>query len=237
MRSRALSPSRPALVLAVLLALALLIQPSRADHARCFSDVPADAPGGGDELLRRVPPDVLKAIRDRGYAFPERPVSPMKANDRAGQMRCASQSYALVLFALPRRRVMDLLVQTHRQAEFLPNVKSVTSVMRGDDESVDEHELKVLFTRLTYRIHHHWIESDWHIWWKLDESFDNDIRSLRGYWKLYAMEDGRTLAVYGTQVNVGAVFPKRVQTLLTRKTLRHTIRQFRRWVDSDGSYR
>jgi hypothetical protein len=199
--------------------------------------VTAEALAGGDELLRLVAPGVLQEIEDEGYGFPERPLSPPKSDGLAGQMRCADWNYALVVFALPRRRVMELLLQTHRQDEFLLNVRSVTSVVRGIDESIDEHELKVLFKRLIYRIHHGWNEADWHIWWRLDESFDNDIRSLRGYWQLYAMEDGRTLAVYGTEVDVGSVFPKRLQTMLTQRTLRRSIRQFRRWVDSDGSYR
>lgn len=203
--------------------------PALADHATCFASVSALTPNAGDAVLRHLLPENAEELAAKGYTFPDAPLA--GASQRPG---CSDQTRALVVFSVPRQQVLALLIQTERQDEFLEDLRSVRRVAAGRRDKIDEHQLKVLFTSLTYRVHNHWDETSWHIWWQLDDSFENDLRDLRGYWQLYDLADGRTLAVYGTQVDVGAAVPKGLQDLMTRKTIRRAVHQFREWVDEEG---
>ena len=61
----------------------------------------------------------------------------------------------------------------------------------------------ILFTKLTYRVRNRWSKEEWRIHWNLDTDFENEIRELRGYWQLYELDSKRTLAVYGSDVDIG----------------------------------
>ena len=81
---------------------------------------------------------------------------------------------------------------------------------------------------------------DWekrHIRWQLDSGFDNDVDRIEGFWELYELDEGRTLARFGTVVDVGPVLPGFVQGWITQRNLPKSIEHCRKWVDSDGTYR
>jgi hypothetical protein len=215
--------------LAGLFAALAFVSPSLADHATCYTSVSAVAPNTGDAVVARLGPAHAEELFAQGYTFPLEAL-----DDARDRLECASQTRALVIFSAPRENVLALLLQTERQGEFLENLRSVRGLAKSENDKVDEHELRVLFTSLTYRVHNHWDEASWHIWWQLDETYDNDLRELQGYWQLYEMADGRTLAIYGTHVDVGPVFPKKVQDMMTRRTIRQAVHQFREWVDAEG---
>jgi hypothetical protein len=175
-------------------------------------------------LLENRPASLVDQLERTGLAF-------APANAGSG---CDGFAHALVHFEQPRDKVLKLLSQTARQDEFLSH--HVVSVRRDEDESLDEHRMRVLFTNVTYRVQNSWSRSDWQIVWHLDPSYDNSLRMLRGYWYLHDYEGG-TLGVYGSKVNVGPMFPMTLQAALTSKKLRRVVAHFRQWVDSDGSYR
>jgi hypothetical protein len=130
-----------------------------------------------------------------------------------------------------------MLIQTHRQDEFLPSLRKVESIERSAAHSVDRHEMKILFTKLRYHVRNQWSVDDWMIWWSLDPERESDIVALDGYWHLYPLGGGRTLAIYASRVNVGSLIPKSVQKRLGRQKLSQSLDYFRQWVNSDGSYR
>ena len=145
--------------------------------------------------------------------------------------------FDVLVFDQPPTVALALLSQTHRHGEFLPSLRKVESVERGEDHSVDRHEIKILFTKLRYHVRNTWNEDDATMWWSLDDTRDNDIESLDGYWHLHPLGDDRTLAVYGSRVSVGSLIPRRMQERLGRQKLAQSLDHFRRWVDSEGSYR
>jgi hypothetical protein len=73
--------------------------------------------------------------------------------------------------------------------------------------------------------------------WGLDPEYENDLARLEGFWELYELDEARTLARFGTAVQVGPALPGFVQDLVTRKKLPASIDQTRQWVDSLGLYR
>ena len=110
----------------------------------------------------------------------------------------------------------------------------VESVAASKREMVGEYRFSLLFTRLVYRLRHRWSDEHWRIWWQLDKSFSNDLREVRGYWQLYELADQRTLGVYGSNIDVGPIFPARIQARLTRQSLQRSIESILRWVNLDG---
>lgn len=144
---------------------------------------------------------------------------------------------ALVIFEQPRPRVLRLLTQTGRQREFRPELKRLETVAFYDDGVLDEQGLRIMFQSINYRLRYRMRHEDHRIDWSLDPRFDNDVERVDGYWVLHAMGEERTLARFGTAVNVGPALPAFLQDMATRKTVPQTLERTRRWVDSDGRWR
>lgn len=144
---------------------------------------------------------------------------------------------AYVIFVQPADRVYALLAQSDRAAEFRPELTSVETVEMGPHGPIDEQRLRILFTSYVYRLVYRLSPEQRRIEWVLDESFDNDLARVSGYWELFEMADGRTLGRSGTSVDVGPAIPAFLQVWLTRNHLPKTMKGVKRWVDSGGSSR
>jgi hypothetical protein len=144
---------------------------------------------------------------------------------------------ALVLFAQPKSRVMEFLLQTARQAEYRPELERVETVEHLADGNLDEQEMKIMFVRVRYRLRYHWDPAADRVVWKLDPSFDNGLHVIDGSWELHALDAGHTLARFSTHVDVGAALPSFLQDIATRKNVPQTLERCRKWIDSDGRYR
>lgn len=144
---------------------------------------------------------------------------------------------ALVIFEQPLRRTLDLLFQTTRQIEYIPEIDDIVSIERDGTVSVDEHRLRIMFIRIDYRIRTRLDSETARIWWELDPDFDNDLHSLKGFWELYEMDRERTLGYFGTRVEVGPILPEFFQEVATRRQVPRIMKRVRHWVNSDGTYR
>ncbi|MBW2497832.1 MAG: SRPBCC family protein [Deltaproteobacteria bacterium] len=181
-------------------------------------DVPAE------EWLETVPSEVVRRLDQEGFAFPEE-----SAIDE-----CPGMVPALVIFDQPPDRVFGLLIQTERHGEFMKSLRSVDPVSRRPEEHVDRHEMKILFKRIAYHVRHDWSPELGRIWWDLSPAHPNDLRSIMGFWELHPLGANRSLALYGTRVDVGPIIPARLQESLTRKNLRMAVENVRRWVEREG---
>ena len=141
---------------------------------------------------------------------------------------------AYVIFDLPRERVYELLTQTERQIEFRPELTSITRHRMSTTGPIDEQRLKILFRRYVYRLQFEFDPEHHRLQWNLDQSFDNDLRRVRGFWDLYALDDGRTLGHSGASVDVGPGVPVLLQDWITRKNLPKSMRRVQQWVNSGG---
>ncbi len=144
---------------------------------------------------------------------------------------------ALVLFDQPLGHVLHLLSQTERQSEFLPELKLVKTIHRDDASVLDEHQVRILFIRLDYRLRTEFDLKAARIHWKLDPTHDNDLALLEGYWELYEMGESRTLGIFGTRVVLSSALPAFIQRAATRRNVSRVVEQMRLWVNSNGSYR
>jgi hypothetical protein len=144
---------------------------------------------------------------------------------------------ALVIFERPQDEVYRLLSQTDRQIEYRPSVTQTLTIGFRAHGPLDEHRLKILFRSYVYRLEYRLDPEQYRISWSLDPTFSNDLKRVDGSWELFAMDDGRTLGRSGTIVEIGPAIPGFLQDWLTRSHLPETMKEVRRWVDSNGEYR
>jgi hypothetical protein len=144
---------------------------------------------------------------------------------------------ALAIFERPREEVMHLIAQSARQIEYRPEITAIETVEHFPNGTVDEHYLRILFVKLTYRLRAQIDYAKGRAWWGLDERFANDLRRLDGYWEFYELGPARTLGAFGTVVDIGPALPGFLQDVATRKNVPQTVDRTRRWVDSNGAWR
>lgn len=193
----------------------------------------APPPGGEDlsgarEILAGLAPELLDVLeKDR--------VVMLQEFDK--QEVYGGRIHALVLFERPRNEVIRYLIQSPRQIEYRPELRKASLVEESDSAHVVEFEIRMMLMRITYRVKHGWDFESGRVWWALDPDFDNDLAVLEGEWEVHAMEPGRTLARFGTRIDVGPALPDFLQDYATRKQLPKAMHNVRRWVDSGGTYR
>jgi len=188
---------------------------------------PARAQGAAAVLARHPKPVVEQLMREKIVIV----------SDGAESNGAGSMVTALVIFEQPRKRTLRMLSQTARQHEYRPELESVETVERGEGTAIDEHQMKIMFMEIDYRVRTRYDHERARISWKIDPSFDNDLEDLEGYWELYEFDGNRTLGRFGTRVSMGPALPVWIQDYATRKNLPESMDRMRRWVDSNGTYR
>lgn len=185
--------------------------------------------GGVQRALAGAPPEVVNRL------FDEKVVVLSGSEPRSqGDPR---QVRALVLFAKPRSRVIQLLLQTARQIEYRPELEKVETVERFPNGEVDLQEMRIMLVRVSYWLRYQWDVPAGRISWGLDPRFPNGVRATDGSWELEEVDAGHTLGRFGTRVDVGPALPALLEEFATRNNLPQTLDRCRRWVDSDGTYR
>jgi hypothetical protein len=185
--------------------------------------------GAVQRALAGEPPELVQRLLDEKVVV----LSGSETRDQSD----ASQVRGLVLFAKPRNRVIQLLLQTERQIEYRPELEKVETVERFPNGEVDLQEMRIMLVRVSYRLRYQWDVSAGRISWKLDPRFPNDLSATDGSWELEEVDAAHTLGRFGTRVDVGPALPALLEEIATRNNLPQTLHRCRRWVDSDGRYR
>jgi len=145
-------------------------------------------------------------------------------------IRCA------MILNLPIDKVWSLILATERQDEYVPGLVKSTLVKRDATQDWVDYSSKVLFLNLSYRTQHRFDPEHYAMDWALDPTVKHDLNHLEGFWRLYAMPDGRTLARYGTKVIPASFLPESVQDYLARRSLPENLDAVRKWINSGGTY-
>lgn len=211
-------------VLAPIVPLVLWLAP--AASACDLASAPPAIAGPATDWLAAAPEPLADSLRRRGVAFAER-----AAPAAALAPLCADMLPAVVIFDGPPAAVFALLTQTERQGEFMSGLRRSIPISRAPGDHIDRHDIRILFTHLTYHVRHFWDEGALRIWWDLAPGLPNDLRRMTGYWELYPLDDDRSLGFYGTSVDVGALVPARMQRTLTERSMRTAVTHIREWVD------
>jgi ribosome-associated toxin RatA of RatAB toxin-antitoxin module len=187
------------------------------------------APRSGESLLAGEPPELVARLREQKVVLLQ--------EVRARQPAAGDLFVAYVIFEQPPGRVFELLAEPTRQREYRPELESIEIVARRPGEVVVEQRMKVMFVPLVYRLRHRLDRGAARVSWDLDPTFENSFRIVEGFWELFELEGGRTLARFGSVVYVGPALPRSFQEVLTRRSVERNVESCRRWVDSGGTWR
>jgi|SRR5262245_25771105 len=199
--------------------------PAPAGGQAAVPAMPVDRPASGQALLDAMPKDVIEQLMHERMVV-------LKTD--------ASQKdlvQALVLFSQPPERVWELLIQRERQKEYRPELTDVQVVSRTEDGMVEEQHLRIAFLSVGYRLEERMDPATHTLTWHLDPSFESPLQHVSGYWELHALDGGRTVARFGTRVNVSSAVPGFLQNGITRKNVPETLDNTRQWIDSEGRWR
>lgn len=211
--------SRPAaMALAAVVLLLAAAAPARAETAT--------------ELLARLSEDERQELHKERLMLLD--------NDGDGKLVSA-----FVLFSPPPEQVLPLVSAATRQVEYRPELKSSKTMEALHDGviaqqhmllQVEQQQMKVAFVKLVFHLRFVIDEANLKVSWSLADGYENDLQEATGFWELYPIADGGTLAKFGTRVDVGAL-PGFLQDFATRKNVPKTLERTRRWVDSGGTWR
>jgi len=211
---------RPREVALGAIALALLAGTAWGD-ATLAGAIERALPGLSPELARQLVEEKVILLPEAGESRPGEP----------------ALVEGLVLFAKPRGRVLQLMLQTARQIEYRPDLAKLETVERLPDGGVDVQQMRIMLMRISFWLRYQWDLPAGRISWKLDPRFPNDLRVTEGFWELHEVDAQHTVARFGTRVDVGPALPGFLQEMATRKNVPQTLERCRRWIDSDGTYR
>jgi len=216
---------RSALLALVLLSTGSAPAERAAAQAAAQAAVPVNRPASAQALLDSQPKEVVDELTEERMVLLE-----THSSDK-GLVE------ALVLFSQPPEQVWELLLQRERQKEYRPELKSISIVNRSENGVVEEQHLKIAFLDVAYRLDTRLDPAAKTLTWQLDPNFDSALEHVSGYWELHALDGGRTLARFGTKVNVNKAVPGFLQNGITRKNVPETLENTRQWVDSNGRWR
>jgi len=193
--------------------------------ALCVATDSGTAPQTAESVLAGYSPEIVERLHNEKFTLLPKPTG--------GSFYIG----ALVLFDQPFEKTYRLLSQAERQHEYLPELKTADMIRRDGAAVINEHEVRIIFIRLNYRIR---TESDFdsgRIWWVLDPSYENDLDVLEGAWEFYEVDESQTLGLFKTRVVVGPVIPSFIQNAATRRNVPRIVERMRLWVNSEGTYR
>ncbi len=143
---------------------------------------------------------------------------------------------AAMIFDQPIEVAWKLFRETEAQDRYLPDLESCTLVSRNSKGDQVDFHVKLVFN-INYRIHHVYDDQDCYLHWGLDPGYDNDMKRVDGFWRLYKIDDTHTLARYGTWVEVSSFIPDFIMERLTKSNLPVNMQAVYKYIESGGTYR
>lgn len=143
---------------------------------------------------------------------------------------------AAILFDQDIDTVYDLLTQGWRQEEYLKQLDRSILLKKWDGGDHLDMYVEVMGVEINYRVIGDRDKENYRSSWSLDPDYDNDMKEMTGYWQFYWIDEGHTLARYGTRVEVGKWIPDFVQEFMTKQSLPESLSTQKKWVDSGGTY-
>ncbi len=191
----------------------------------CCQPAFADTPDFG--------PDGLKGLSESQIAELNQGKLIFSTSDDGNEESSLIESVAI--FNKTPQQTWDLLVQTHRQVEYLKELAETKIIKKEDDEDIIYFKLKSVIT-INYQVEHEFDYDKLYIHWELDDDYANELDDLRGFWRLYPYDGGqKTLVRYGSSVTLRGV-PDFVQNMFKKGGVGKSLKTVRKWVESDGTY-
>jgi ribosome-associated toxin RatA of RatAB toxin-antitoxin module len=141
---------------------------------------------------------------------------------------------ATIIFNKPPEEVWDMLSKTEEQIKYLKEVNKIKLIDRNCNTDTMWFQLKIILITLRYQINHHYNKDYMCFYWSLDPSYKSDFRELKGFWKFYPYENNKTVARYGSLVNI-KFLPLWLQDAIKKKGVEKALNSVKCYVDSGGT--
>jgi hypothetical protein len=189
----------------------------------------ASEPSEGEKFLEKQPKNIVASLkRDKLVIFSKPGTDPGST---------ARFIHALAIFDQSADTTIRMLIQTSKQADYLPVLQKSTTIKQFTDGNEDEHQLTVFIFHVVYYVRHRWDLEKRKLWWHLDPEMPNDLKTVEGGWDIYPLDDKHSVGAYRTHIDVGSSIPNFVQEYLTRRDLPKALENQRLWVNSGGTFR
>lgn len=143
---------------------------------------------------------------------------------------------AAIVFNNTPDKVWSLLYRTQDQIKYLEEIEKINIINKGAAKDNLEFHLSVAWLDYVYRVIHRFKPGEKYFYWGLDKSFKNDLKDLRGYWRLYPYGNGKTLARYGSNVSIKNV-PSFIENMFKKNGVKKSLQAVRRYINSNGTWR
>jgi hypothetical protein len=203
-----------------LLAVAVAVMPSFLLKAIPTADEPAAWKGLTPEQIERVKKGEI-VLLDKDTS---------EGGDQERMIEAA------MIFDQPIDKAWSVIRRTELQHRYLPDLDNCVLVKRDDKGDLVDFHVKIAMFTIDYRINHHYDDLNCHLWWHLDPGYDNDMKRVDGFWKLYKIDDAHTLARYGTRVEVISIIPDFIMERLTKSNLPVNMEAYYKNVQAGGTY-
>lgn len=188
---------------------------------------PSNPPATGEEIVASLAPELAERLQQEKVVM-------LQEFDE--EQAYGGMIHALVLFERPRNEVIRLLIQSPRQKEFRPELREARLVQEFEGGQVVHYEIRMMLMTVEYRSRHTWNFETGEVWWSLDPDYDNDLAALEGHWEVFSLGPERSVARFGTRIDVGAL-PGFLQDYASRRKLPEAMHNVRKWIDSGGTFR
>jgi len=200
----------------------------------CATVVAGEPPPGAPTVSH---PDAYKGLTKEGIAK-------IKAGEiiilkKIKQEESASGMVeAALIYNQPIDKTWRLIVdRVEDQRKFLPHLDTSKVVARkGNRQTVNFH-LSILGIDLNWYVEHEAEKDKYYFHWNLNEKYKSKIRSQKGYWKFFWIDENRTLARYGTWFSFAIPIPRFVQSFLIKRDLPKSLGNMKKFIDSGGTWR
>lgn len=191
----------------------------------------ATVPDFGNDGLKGLTETQIKQIADGKIVV----TTSDPTEDESTKAR-SSLITAVMIFEKPPEQVYDLLYRSEDQIKFLPEIKDIKIINKGETQNNIEFKTRVAVFSFVYRVIHNFDKNNLYMYWNMDKSFKNDLQDLRGFWKFYPYPGGKTLARYGSNVSVKGV-PEWVENIFKKSGVKDALTNVKKYIDTGWTCR
>jgi len=207
----------------------------RPEYARPVSNTKIDGRYEGELFLASLPAEQRKTLLRDGsvlYGEDDKPASKSKDGGIKGFIK------AVAIFNQPKQDTLALMTQPQKLVLFLDSLDKAQTVSRNDVGEITQFSVDFLWWEIDFWIQHWFYPELSRYDWYLDtKNFDNEIDGNKGFWQLYALDENRTVGEYGVYVDTGIPIPRRMFERIQRREIPKALDDFRKFIDSNGTYR
>ncbi|SDY95549.1 SRPBCC family protein [Nitrosomonas sp. Nm58] len=140
---------------------------------------------------------------------------------------------AAVIFNQTPEQTWNLLSRAEDQVKYLRELEEVKVIAKSPLHDTIEFKVRFAFLTFIYRANLTFDKVGLNFFWSLDPRFNNDLVELRGFWRFYPYDQGKTLARYGCIISSKNI-PTFIENMFKKGIIARSLVSMKKYVDSGG---